>query len=210
MSGQEQLAAIEQDVRQAVLELAEAGGLRPGQLLVVGTSTSEVIGQRIGTSGTLATAEAIFRGVEAAREKVGFYPVYQCCEHLNRALVLERTAAERYGLELVSAIPVPKAGGSMAACAYRTLEDAVLAETVQAHAGIDIGDTFIGMHLRQVAVPVRGSVKRIGEAHVTMAYARPKLIGGERAVYSREAAGLAPAASGETVGKRQADNGMCD
>ncbi|MFB9326926.1 TIGR01440 family protein [Paenibacillus aurantiacus] len=210
MNGQERLAAIERDVRQAVLELAEAGGLRPGQLLVVGTSTSEVIGQRIGTSGTLATAEAIFRGVEAARKKYGFYPVYQCCEHLNRALVLERGAAERYGLELVSAIPVPKAGGSMAAYAYRTLDDAVLAETVQAHAGIDIGDTFIGMHLRRVAVPARGSVKRIGEAHLTMAYTRPKLIGGERAVYTREAAGLAPAASDEAVGKTQSDNGMCD
>ncbi|MBW7475092.1 TIGR01440 family protein [Paenibacillus oenotherae] len=174
------------DVEKVVRELAEAAGLRAGELLILGVSTSEVQGQYIGTSGTLETAEAIYRGVEAARRDIGFHPVYQCCEHLNRALVMERGVAERLGLELVSAIPMPRAGGSMAAYAYRQLADACLAETVQAHAGIDIGDTFIGMHLRRVAVPVRPSIRTIGFAHVTMAYSRPKLIGGSRAVYTVE------------------------
>ncbi|MBB3110589.1 uncharacterized protein (TIGR01440 family) [Paenibacillus phyllosphaerae] len=195
MSDQQLLQAIESDVATCVQELVQAANLRAGQLLVIGTSTSEVLGKRIGTSGTLETAAAIFRGVETVRAAHGFIPVYQCCEHLNRALVIEREAAERYGLELVSAIPVPKAGGSMAAYAYRTLQEAVLAESIAAHAGIDIGDTFIGMHLRKVAVPVRGTVKSIGEAHVTMAYTRPKLIGGERAVYTPAAAGLPDGAS---------------
>ncbi len=173
-------------VTTIIHELAQAGSLKAGQLLVIGVSTSEVLGKHIGTSGTLEAAAEIYAGVEAARAELGFVPVYQCCEHLNRALVIERSAAERYGLELVSAVPVAKAGGSMAAFAYRSLEDACLVETVQAHAGIDIGDTMIGMHLRRVAVPVRPSIREIGAAHVTMAFARPKLIGGARAVYELE------------------------
>jgi len=194
-------AAIAADVEKIVRELAAAAGLKSWQLLVVGTSTSEVIGRTIGTSGTTEAAAAIFAGVEAARQDIGFAPLFQCCEHLNRALVVERAAADRYGLELVSAVPIPGAGGSMAAYAYRHLPDACLVERVEAHAGIDIGDTLIGMHLRRVAVPVRPSIRSIGEAHVTMAYARPKLIGGARAVYAldepeRGAAGAGDAASG--------------
>ncbi|MWC27264.1 TIGR01440 family protein [Paenibacillus sp. MMS18-CY102] len=184
--GQEQATAVEQSVITALRELAAAGNLKRGQLVVIGCSTSEVLGQRIGTSGTTLAAEAIFAGVESIRAEIGFYPLFQCCEHLNRALVVEREAADRYGLEEVAAVPVPKAGGSMAAYAYRALPDAVLVEGVRAHAGIDIGDTFIGMHLRAVAVPVRPSVRTIGAAHVTMAFARPKLIGGARAVYELE------------------------
>lgn len=173
-------------VETIVRELVSAGGLVRGQLLVIGVSTSEVLGQRIGTAGTTGTAAQIYEGVEAVRSEAGFIPVYQCCEHLNRALVIERTAAEHYGLDIVGAVPVPKAGGSMAAFAYRQLERPCLVETVQAHAGIDIGDTFIGMHLKRVAVPVRPSIRSIGEAHVTMAVTRPKLIGGSRAVYELE------------------------
>lgn len=180
------LRGIAADTERCIRELAEAGGLKAGQLLVIGTSTSEVIGRRIGTSGTLEAARAIFDGIEAVRRDIGFYPLFQCCEHLNRALVTTREAAERYDLTEVSAVPVPNAGGSMAACAYRMLPDACLVERVQAHAGIDIGDTLIGMHLRPVAVPVRPSVRSIGQAHVTMAYTRPKLIGGARAVYVLE------------------------
>lgn len=179
---------IARDVEQIVRELAEAGGLSARQLLVVGTSTSEVLGHQIGTSGTVEAAAQIFAGVEAVRREIGFYPVYQCCEHLNRALVVERTVAEQFGLEQVAAVPVPKAGGSMAAYAYRHLKDACLVETISAHAGIDIGDTFIGMHLRRVAVPVRPSIRTIGAAHVTMAVTRSKLIGGVRAVYELEEA----------------------
>nr|WP_308640166.1 TIGR01440 family protein [Paenibacillus silvisoli] len=187
---------LAKDVETVVRELAAVSGLRYGQLLVIGCSTSEVLGERIGTSGTIETAAAIYDGVEAVRKDLGFHPVYQCCEHLNRALVMEREAAERYGLELVSAVPVRKAGGSMAAYAYQTLPEAVLVESVQAHAGIDIGDTFIGMHLKRVAVPVRPTIRSIGSAHLTMAYTRPKLIGGARAVYTREAAGLTTPSAG--------------
>lgn len=180
----EQAHAVKQAVQTIVSELVTAGSIKRGQLVVIGCSTSEVLGKRIGTSGTTDAAMAIFAGVEAVRQQAGFYPVYQCCEHLNRALVLEREAAERYGLDEVAAVPVPKAGGSMAAYAYRHLNDAVLVESVRAHAGVDIGDTFVGMHLRSVAVPVRPTIRSIGQAHVTMAYSRPKLIGGARAVYA--------------------------
>ncbi|REK55446.1 MAG: TIGR01440 family protein [Thermobacillus sp.] len=180
------LQSIAEDTERCIRELAAAGGLKAGQLLVIGTSTSEVIGRRIGSSGSGEVARAIFAGVEAVRRDIGFHPLFQCCEHLNRALVTTREAAERYGLTEVSAVPIPGAGGAMAAFAYRNLPDACLVESVQAHAGIDIGDTLIGMHLRPVAVPVRPSVRTIGEAHVTMAYTRPKLIGGARAVYVLE------------------------
>ncbi|MBD2868327.1 TIGR01440 family protein [Paenibacillus arenilitoris] len=180
------LGRIAGEVETVVRELVKAGGIAAGQLLVVGVSTSEVLGKRIGTAGTLETAAKIYAGVEAVRQEAGFVPAFQCCEHLNRALVIERSAAERLGLETVSAVPIPKAGGSMAAYAFRELESPCLVEAIQAHAGIDIGDTFIGMHLKRVAVPVRPSIRSIGEAHVTMAYARPKLIGGVRAVYEPE------------------------
>lgn len=174
------------DVETVTRELVQAGNVRAGQIIVVGTSTSEVIGQRIGTSGTEQTAQQIFAGMSRVAREVGFFVAYQCCEHLNRALVVERELLSRYPLEEVSVIPVPKAGGSMAAYAYRHLSDPCVVETIQAHAGIDIGDTLIGMHLRKVAVPARPSIRQIGQAHVTMAYTRPKLIGGARAVYTLE------------------------
>lgn len=179
-------AQIASLVEQAVRELTQAGKMRAGQLLVIGASTSEVMGQRIGTAGAVETAAAIHAGVEAVRKEIGFVPVYQCCEHLNRALVIDHDTAERLGLEIVHAVPVPKAGGSMAAYAYGKLERPCLVERIEAHAGIDIGDTFIGMHLKRVAVPVRPTTKTIGSAHVTMAITRPKLIGGARAVYDAE------------------------
>jgi len=186
MENDAQLAGIAAGVETIIRELAAAGGLKAGQLLVIGVSTSEVLGKRIGTAGTLDAAARIFAGVEAARKDLGFVPAYQCCEHLNRALVIEADTAERYGLEAVGAVPVPKAGGSMAAYAYRQFAQPCLVEELQAHAGLDIGDTLIGMHLRRVAVPVRPSIRAIGSAHVTMAYTRPKLIGGARAVYELE------------------------
>jgi uncharacterized protein (TIGR01440 family) len=176
-------AAIAGGVETLVRELAADGRLGAGQLLMFGVSTSEVLGRRIGTSGSTDAAAAIFAGVEAARRDIGFTPVFQCCEHLNRALVIERAVAERLHLELVAAVPIPGAGGAMAAYAYRHLLDACLVETVLAHAAIDIGETLIGMHLRRVAVPLRPSLRQIGEARVTMAFTRPKLIGGARAVY---------------------------
>ncbi|WP_281883196.1 TIGR01440 family protein [Paenibacillus sp. YYML68] len=180
-------ARVRAQVETIVREVAAVSKLRQGQLLVIGTSTSEVLGAHIGTSGSLAVARSIYEAVEAVRAELGFYPVYQCCEHLNRALVLEREALERYGLDEVSVVPVPKAGGSMAAYAFSQLREAVVVEEVQAHAGLDIGGTLIGMHLKRVAVPFKTSVRHVGEAFVQAAYTRPKLIGGVRAVYEANA-----------------------
>jgi uncharacterized protein (TIGR01440 family) len=171
-------------VAQALGELIEAGNVRPGGLVVIGCSTSEVQGRRIGTSGAESVAAQIHEGVSRVMDhRVGFHALWQCCEHLNRSLVTERSLAEQYGWTIVSAVPVPKAGGSMAAYAYRRMNEPCLVESVQAHAGLDIGETLIGMHLRSVAVPFRPTVRWIGEARVTAAYSRPKLIGGARAVY---------------------------
>ncbi len=179
-----ELGNIRDQVAEIAGELAAAAKLGPGKLLVVGASTSEVAGRRIGTGGAEDIAAALFDGLEQVRGKFGFDLAFQCCEHLNRALVVERTVLERLRLTEVAAVPVPKAGGSMAAAAYRRFADPCLAESLEAHAGIDIGETLIGMHLRRVAVPFRPSRRMIGMARVTAAWARPKLIGGERAVYA--------------------------
>ncbi|MEC0172254.1 TIGR01440 family protein [Paenibacillus graminis] len=178
-----------------VRELSEAGKLGPGKILVVGASTSEVAGVRIGTGGALEVAQQLLEGIVQVAEERGFHPVYQCCEHLNRSLVMERSLLDKLGLREVSAVPIPGAGGSMAAAAYRSMADPVLAETVEAHAGIDIGETLIGMHLRRVAVPFRPSLRYIGSARVNAAWSRPPLIGGERAVYRNP----------ETSGSRSCD-----
>jgi len=200
--------SLADQVETALTELVEAGALKPGRKIVFGVSTSEVRGRRIGTSGTEDVAERIYEGVERVRKRIGFHAVWQCCEHLNRALVAERELAERMGWTIVSAVPVRKSGGSMAAYAYRRLADPCLVESVQADAGFDIGETLIGMHLRPVAVPVRPSVPWIGEARLTLAYSRPKLIGGERAVYRLEVP-EAPAAAAGPSGPAS-DNGTCD
>ena len=171
------------EARAALAELLEAAGLRHGDLLVVGGSTSEVLGSPIGTNSVYSCALAIVTELHQICRENGLFLAVQCCEHLNRALAVEREAAERYGLEQVCAVPAPKAGGSFATAAFSLFAQPVLAERVQAHAGLDIGNTLIGMHLRPVAVPVRTRVKKIGEANVTAARTRPKLIGGERAVY---------------------------
>ncbi|MNI14248.1 hypothetical protein D3C73_675010 [compost metagenome] len=182
--------ALPQSIAQAVevnfLELIKVGNLKPGQLVVFGTSTSEVLGHHIGTSGTMDAAEPIYRAAKQVADQCGLSLAFQCCEHLNRALVVEEEWFNRYPmlLEQVAAIPVPRAGGSMAAYAYRHFTNPVLVESIQAHAGIDIGDTMIGMHLRRVAVPMRPPIRMIGHAHVSMAYTRPKLIGGTRAIYT--------------------------
>ncbi|HHW18685.1 MAG TPA: TIGR01440 family protein [Firmicutes bacterium] len=183
-TGEISLDEIRSQVEEAVKGLLEVARLKPGQILVLGCSTSEVQGKRIGSFGNVHVAEAILEGVEAALSGTGVYLAVQCCEHLNRALVVERETCEKYNLTEVTVLPVPNAGGATAATAVRRFKDPVVVESIQAHAGIDIGDTFIGMHLRPVAVPVRLPIKAIGYAHLTMARTRPKLIGGKRAVYS--------------------------
>ncbi|OYD08200.1 TIGR01440 family protein [Paludifilum halophilum] len=177
---------VRQQVERVIRELLEEIPLTERHLLVVGVSTSEVAGRRIGTSGSDEVAAAVFEGISSQQRKSGCHIAFQCCEHLNRALVVDRGTLDAFGLTEVSAVPVRQAGGAMASYAFRHLRDAVLVEKVFADAGIDIGDTLIGMHLKPVAVPVRPSVKNIGKAHVTMAKTRPKLIGGARAVYVRD------------------------
>ncbi|MCR8645101.1 TIGR01440 family protein [Paenibacillus sp. N1-5-1-14] len=179
-----EVAAIGEATEQNLRELVQAGSMQAGQLVVIGCSTSEVRGAHIGTSGTLEVAQELYQAIELVCREFGLFPAFQCCEHLNRALVVSSKVAERYQLVPVSVIPMPRAGGSMAAYAYRHLPDAVVVEHIRAHAGIDIGSTLIGMHLRPVAVPVRPSNKLIGSAYCTMAFSRPKLIGGTRAVYT--------------------------
>ncbi|WP_202079643.1 TIGR01440 family protein [Caldalkalibacillus salinus] len=169
--------------KQALEALHSQFPLQPHQLIVFGVSTSEVLGARIGTAGTEGVASAIFQAIANMQQQHGFQMAFQCCEHLNRALVVERHTALQRGYEEVTVVPVPQAGGAMASYAYHALSDPVMVEEVQAEAGIDIGDTLIGMHLKRVAVPIRSEIKSIGHAHVTMAITRPKLIGGARATY---------------------------
>lgn len=178
-----ELLDIRKQVRDILEELAAHTKLGQGRVVVIGASTSEVAGVRIGTGGAEQIAAELFEGIEEVRARYGFDVAFQCCEHLNRALVVERRLLERFGWTEVAAVPVAKAGGSMASWAYKHMEDPCLAETIEAHAGIDIGETLIGMHLRRVAVPFRPTQRFVGQARVTAAWTRPKLIGGERAVY---------------------------
>ena len=157
--------------------------LQPGDLLVVGCSSSEITGSRIGTDSRPETAEEVFSGIHDALEEKGIFLAAQCCEHLNRALVVEKDYAKAHGLEIVNAIPQPKAGGSFATAAYKGFRRPCLVEAVCADAGLDIGGTLIGMHLRRVAVPVRLSLDHIGDAILIAARTRPKYVGGARAVY---------------------------
>lgn len=182
-----QQLSIQNEVTQALEDLNASFPFNGDHLLVVGTSTSEVLGEQIGTSGTIEVAEQIFHAISQLQQKTNVQIAFQCCEHLNRCLVIEREIAKKLGYEVVSVVPSAKAGGSMATYAFKHLKDPVIVEFVQADAGIDIGDTLIGMHLKHVAVPVRSTIKNIGSAHVTMAKTRPKFIGGERAVYSSKA-----------------------
>ncbi|MBE5863640.1 MAG: TIGR01440 family protein [Lachnospiraceae bacterium] len=181
------MMAMGDEAYKAAKELLEEAKLKKGDLLVVGCSTSEVGGATIGTFSSPELAEMVFGGIYQATEEAEVFLVAQCCEHLNRALILEREAAEKYGYEIVNVVPQPKAGGSFATAAYNSFEDPVAVEHVKAHAGMDIGDTLIGMHLRDVAVPVRIRTTEIGDAHVVCARTRAKYIGGSRAIYVEEA-----------------------
>lgn len=178
------LDIIGQQVKEAIGFLIKESNVKTGEIIVIGCSTSEVIGKQIGTASSKEVAEAIFSQLYKGCQEKGLYLAIQCCEHLNRALVIEKTAVKIYGLEEVFVTPVQKAGGSLAETAMGQFQEPIVVESIKAHAGMDIGDTFIGMHLKQVAVPIRSKVKVIGHAHLTMARTRPKLIGGDRAVYN--------------------------
>lgn len=174
---------ISREAAAAITELLAVAKLEPGEILVVGCSTSEVQGAKIGSAGSEDVACALLTAIRTCCDSQGINLAIQCCEHLNRALVVERSLIGRYGLEEVSVVPVRTAGGALAAQAMRDFADPVVVETIQAHAGLDIGSTLIGMHLKRVAVPVRLQQKFIGQAALTAAHSRPKLIGGVRACY---------------------------
>lgn len=178
------------DIKNEIIKAIEELNANPNpsfrkiKLLVVGCSTSEIAGGVIGHASQPNLGEDVAGAILETANKLGFDAAFQCCEHLNRALVMEEAAAEKYGYEIVAAVPHPKAGGSCASAAYRMMKSPVLVETISADAGLDVGQTLIGMHLKRVAVPVRLSMDRIGNALITAARTRPALIGGERAKYT--------------------------
>lgn len=177
---------IETEARQAVTELLAQAKLKKGDVFVVGCSSSEIVGGHIGKDSSLEAAQAVYAGIAPVLAENGIWLAAQCCEHLNRALVVERSTMEQYRLEQVNAIPQPNhAGGAFATIAYEKMADPVLVESLlaQADAGIDIGQTLIGMHIRPVVVPLRISLDHIGSAVLTCARRRPKYVGGQRAIY---------------------------
>lgn len=185
MTEQEKMEITAQ-ARQAVEELLAQANLRPGDVFVVGCSSSEIVGGHIGHDSSMEAAAAVYEGIAPVLAQRGIWLAAQCCEHLNRAIVVEREAARAYGYQIVAAIPQPHAGGSWATNCWQTFRDPVLVEEVRAAAGMDIGGTLIGMHLRRVAVPVRLSLDHIGQAILLCARTRPPFIGGARAAYSQE------------------------
>ena len=173
-----------QQTKAVMEELQEKANLKAGMTVVIGCSTSEVLGSKIGTNSNPDTAKEIFRALQDWSKATGVFLAIQCCEHLNRAIITERVAVP--GAEIVNVVPQPKAGGSLATQAYAGFDSPVAVESIQADAGIDIGFTLIGMHLKKVAVPVRLQNNRIGEAMIVAARTRPKFIGGIRAVYDEK------------------------
>ncbi len=179
---------IKNQAKTACQELVETAKLHSGQILVVGCSSSEIMGQRIGKASDINAAEAVYEGIMEVLAHRGIYLAAQCCEHLNRAVILENEALPPW-YDIVNVVPQPKAGGSFATTFYKNAANPVAVEEIKADAGMDIGDTFIGMQLKKVAVPVRLSVKSIGEAHLTCARTRPKFVGGSRAIYDEKLSG---------------------
>lgn len=173
---------VYQQTKAVIEEMGEKANLKPGNIIAVGCSTSEVLGAKIGTNSSPETAKEIFEALHDYAMLHGVYLAVQCCEHLNRAIIVERDAVPN--AEIVNVVPQPKAGGSLATQAYAGFTDPVAVEEIKADAGIDIGFTLIGMHLKKVAVPVRLENNRIGEALIVAARTRPKFIGGSRAAYS--------------------------
>ncbi len=175
---------LREQAYSAAKEIIEISGLKKGQILVVGCSTSEILGSKIGTDSSPDAAKEVFEGIYTAAKEADVFIAAQCCEHLNRAIITERAAAQFS--QPVNVVPQPKAGGSFATAAYAAFSEPVALEEISADAGLDIGFTMIGMHLKRVAVPVRLENDFIGEARVLAARVRPKFIGGERACYDKE------------------------
>lgn len=178
-----ELKEITLQARDAATELIERSGIKKGQIMVIGCSTSEIQGYDLGSHSGPEVGKAVLEGILPVAKEHGVYLAAQCCEHINRAIIIEEEAMEKYRLEQVNAVPQPKAGGSFATALYGALENPVAVEDVKAHAGLDIGGVLIGMHLKEVAVPMRLTTKHIGNALIIAARTRPKFTGGERAVY---------------------------
>ncbi|MCI7618386.1 MAG: TIGR01440 family protein [Firmicutes bacterium] len=179
---------IKEQARTAAAELVETAKLKKGDIFVIGCSSSEVVGLRIGKGSDINAAEAVYEGVMSVLEPKGIFLAAQCCEHLNRAVIVEKDALLP-GTEIVNVVPQPHAGGSFAVTVYKNAKCPVAVEEIKADAGMDIGGTLIGMQLKKVAVPVRLSIKQIGEAPLICARTRPKFIGGSRAVYDEALSG---------------------
>lgn len=180
------LEQVKEEAGEVAKELIKQAKPEKGDILIVGCSSSEVAGEKIGTYSSVETAQAVFEGIYQVAVQNGLFLAAQCCEHLNRAVIVEKEAARREGLTRVNVIPQPKAGGAFGTIAYGSLQKPVAVEHIKAQLGIDIGDTLIGMHLQEVAVPVRTEIKQIGNAHVVCARTRAKFVGGVRAVYDEE------------------------
>lgn len=177
---------IRLQAKQVIEELIEQSALKAGQLLVIGCSSSEMVGQVIGKNSSMEAAQAAYEGIAPVLHHHGIQLAVQCCEHLNRALVIERVVALERQHEIVNAVPKADAGGSFSVVTYQNMHNPVLVETILADAGLDIGGTLIGMHLKRVAVPVRLSISKIGQANILCARTRPKYIGGPRAAYEAQ------------------------
>ena len=179
------LATLMEDSYLLCKEFIEKAKLKKGQLFIVGCSTSEVLGEKIGTASSYSVAKALFQGIDRAAKEKEVFLCTQCCEHLNRAIIIEGAVAEKLGFldAIVNVVPKEKAGGSFSTVAYESFHEPVALERVRTDGGMDIGDTFIGMHLKAVAVPLRLSKNALGDAHLTAARVRPKFVGGSRAVY---------------------------
>ena len=175
---------IKLQAQQAAQALCEKAKLRKGQIVIIGCSTSEICGSRIGTDSQPEVAREVFEAIYSVLREKGIYLAAQCCEHLNRAIVVEREAVPF--APCVNVVPQPKAGGSFATAAYHSFRDPVVLEHIRADAGLDIGGTLIGMHLKEVAVPLRLDLDHIGSALLLAARTRPKFIGGVRAAYDEE------------------------
>ncbi|HVJ49209.1 TIGR01440 family protein [Desulfitobacterium sp.] len=179
----EKLKEIATTWQKVLDDFFSQANLHPGQVLVLGCSTSEVLGEHIGKGSSIEVADILLLPLLRKVQEQGIFLAVQGCEHINRALVVEEECVERYGLDPVTVLPGLKAGGAMSVKAWQSFRAPLMVECIKGHAGIDIGDTFIGMHLRPVVIPIRLEVQEIGKAHLTMARTRPRLIGGARAIY---------------------------
>lgn len=177
---------IKNEANRAIKELVQVAKLKAGNLIVIGCSSSEILGSIIGQNSSYEVALEVAEAVYPFLTEQGIAIAAQCCEHLNRALIIEKEEAEKRNLEIVNVVPKPKAGGSFATAIYSKMKEPVAVEHIKADAGLDIGLTLIGMHLKDVAVPLRLSTEKIGHAHITAARTRPKFIGGARANYDEE------------------------